>query len=136
MASTGPANLTRDELLDALKRANDRLDYLEGISAGLGIEVLDVPPILARLTPQCRALVGLLLAAAGTLSAERIATRLPNRTLSACGSPDSIKVQIHHIRKHLGRDAVETVGSDGYRIGAELAARLSVAPNLSSTHTP
>ncbi|MFY8163267.1 MAG: hypothetical protein ACOVKC_03420 [Brevundimonas sp.] len=122
--------MTRDELLDALKRATDRLDYLEGIGAGVGLDVLEVPPILARLTPQCRALVGLLLSAAGTLSAERIAMKVPNRTLTASGSPESIKVQVHYIRKHLGRDAIETAGRDGYRLGKAL--RDALRPPISN----
>lgn len=95
---------------------------LKGILAAAGLET--VPPrhpLLGRLTPQEAALVGILFAAYPRLVHRYdILEALPGRDRSDDRAASLVPCKVVHIRKVLGRDAIENVRGEGYRLGASL----------------
>jgi len=95
---------------------------LKGILAAAGLEtVRPRHPLLARLTQQEAALVGILFAAyPRVVHRYDILEALPGRDRNEDRAASLVPCKVVHIRKVLGRHAIENVRGEGYRLGAAL----------------
>lgn len=83
-------------------------------------------PLLARLKPQEAALVGILFSAyPNFLHRYDILEALPGRDQVEERVSSLVGCKVAHVRKILGRDAIESVRGEGYRLGAAFYGELA-----------
>jgi DNA-binding response OmpR family regulator len=102
------------------------IDVLKGALAANGLDTGDLLTPARGMTPQQSAILGVLYAAyPRTVSVFGLLESMPSRSLAEDDRmPKLVQVQICHMRKRLGHDAIESVHGVGYRMGDAQHARM------------
>jgi DNA-binding response OmpR family regulator len=103
------------------------IDVLKGALAANGLDVGDMLiPAPRDLTPQQSAMLGVLYAAyPRAVSVFGLLESMPSRSGAEDDRiPKLAQVQVCHMRKRLGHDAIESVHGFGYRMGKALHAQM------------
>jgi hypothetical protein len=102
------------------------IDVLKGALAASGVELGDVWTPDRGLTPQQSAMLGVLYAAyPRTVSVFSLLESMPSRSGAEDDRmPKLAQVQICHMRKRLGHDAIESLHGVGYRLGDRMYAEM------------
>lgn len=114
-AQRKPISARVDEQVEMLRA---QLDVMRGALAAHGVPTIEVAEWGRRLTPQQRALVGILMSAAPcAVDTWDILERLPSLDHAKDRSPELVRKIVSRVRSVLGSGAIESVAPGAYRLG-------------------
>jgi len=111
-----------------LRQADATIGVLKGALAADTVEAIAIPHWALSLSPQCRAMMGVLIAKyPNYLTSEQLADRMPGRDHVNASNIGSVAFAVCKARKQLGPTAIVTLKGSGFRVGDAFMAALRVA---------